>query len=44
VWGQTAMDVAQNDTTIMALFEPIFTTRCPTKQAYLLYKAEHSHI
>ncbi|XP_077102669.1 L-asparaginase-like [Siphateles boraxobius] len=44
VWGQTAMDNAQNDTTIMALFEPFFTMRCPTKQAYLLFKAEHSHI
>ncbi|CAM4482290.1 unnamed protein product [Leuciscus chuanchicus] len=27
VWGQTAMDYAQNDTTIMALFEPFFTMR-----------------
>ncbi|XP_048052846.1 potassium channel GORK isoform X2 [Megalobrama amblycephala] len=43
VWGQTAMDNAQNDTTIMALFEPFFTVHCPTKQAYLLYKEKHSH-
>ncbi|KAK9981236.1 hypothetical protein ABG768_000789 [Culter alburnus] len=43
VWGQTAMDNAQNDTTIMALFEPFFTVHCPTKQAYLLYMEKHSH-
>ncbi|XP_067297329.1 L-asparaginase [Pseudorasbora parva] len=41
-WGQTAMDNAQNDRTIMALFEPLFTVCCPTKQAYRLIKAKHS--
>nr|XP_021332649.1 L-asparaginase-like [Danio rerio] len=36
VWGQTAVDDAQNKAAIMALFEPIFTVHCPTKEAYLL--------
>ncbi|KTG07216.1 hypothetical protein cypCar_00010737 [Cyprinus carpio] len=44
VWGQTAMDNARNETAIMGLFDPLFTVCCPTKEDYLLYKANHRQI
>ncbi|XP_050968802.1 uncharacterized protein si:dkey-9i23.14 [Labeo rohita] len=42
VWGQTAVDNAQNETAIMALFDPLFTVCCSTKEAYLLFKANRA--
>lgn len=44
MWGQTAMDNARNETAIMGLFDPLFTVCCPTKEDYLLYKANRDQI
>ncbi|XP_052401490.1 ankyrin repeat domain-containing protein 22 isoform X1 [Carassius gibelio] len=44
VWGQTAMDNSRSETAIIALFDPLFTVCCPTKEDYLLYKANHVQI
>ncbi|XP_059409256.1 uncharacterized protein si:dkey-9i23.14 isoform X2 [Carassius carassius] len=44
VWGQTAMDNSRSETAIMGLFDPLFTVFCPTKEDYLLYKANHVQI